>query len=242
MLKTFDDIKTDVIVKMGISTTSAYYTDAILNDWIQQANRYASSYKKWPFSEGRVSTTFAAGSGENSDEWNFEGIKADSIRILLIGGKRLQKINFEDYLLFREYESSSTRRVFSDMGRTVFINPNADVSGTLTAWAQYQPVDIDVTDLTAETIFSNGDEEGNEAIVEKTLEFANTREQTPASLQKAAYHSSRAKDILDSLWKKVEDEQFNYHTDRVRGGMWERINIIDGGYNDELNKPNQFLW
>ena len=39
MLTTSNDIKNDVIVKLGISTSSAYYTDAILNDWIQQASR-----------------------------------------------------------------------------------------------------------------------------------------------------------------------------------------------------------
>ena len=45
--------------------------------------------------EGQT-TTFAA-----TEEWQFEGYKADAIRCL-IGGSRLTKLNFEDYQTFRE--------------------------------------------------------------------------------------------------------------------------------------------
>jgi len=96
MIANFGDIKNDVIRKLGISTTAAFYTDTILNEWIQQGVRWGTSYKKWPFTEGRISTTYAA-----TEEWSFEGIKADSIRLLQVGGKRFQKLNFEDYQIFK---------------------------------------------------------------------------------------------------------------------------------------------
>lgn len=237
MLTDFEDIKTDVINKLGISTTDAFYTDAILNSWIRQGTRWATAYKKWPFTEGRVSTTFTTGSGENSDEWSFEGYKADSFRILTVGGKRFTKLNFDDYLIFREEEPQSTDRVYSDFGRLVFINPNADASGTLTAYGQLQPVDIDVTDLSATTVFSAGDEEGNEAIVEEVLAYAHTRERKESL---ANFHHQRAIQILDSLWERTNAEQFNYHTHRTRGGMWERIDIVEGDLSDELFRRDQF--
>src|SRR3990167_1302562 len=103
MLTTFNDIKTDVINKLGIATTDANYTDAILNTWIQQGTRWATSYKKWPHTEGRVSTTFTG-----TEEWTFEGYRADSFRMMQIGGKRLEKLNFEDYQIFREEDSGGT--------------------------------------------------------------------------------------------------------------------------------------
>lgn len=232
MLTNFGDIKNDVIVKMGIATTSGYYTDAIINDWIQQAERWATSYKKWPFSEGRISTTYTG-----TEEWNFEGIKADAIRILQIGGKRFEKQNFEDYQIYREEEASGTEKIWSDFGRTVFINPKTDASGTLTAWAYYAPAQIDITDDTAETIFSNGDEEGNEAIVEQVLYYADIREEKE---QTANFHHERATQILDNVFSNYLDEQFNYKTNSITGGMFERVDVVEGALRDDLFKRDQF--
>lgn len=237
MLKTYSDIRTDVIVKLGISTTSAYYTQEIIDDWIQQSTRWASSAKKWPFTEGKVSTTFAAGGGDAGDEYYFEGYKADAFRMVQIGGKRLRKLNFEDYQIMREEQPDSNDRVYSDYARTVYINPQIDLSGTLTAWGQYQPLDIDVTDENSVTLFSAGDEEGNEAIVEKVLYFANVREKKN---NVALAHHQRAMEILDSLEAKVFDEQYQYQTHPSRGGIFGRIDVIDGFLEDEVYRRDQF--
>ena len=234
MISTFEHIKNDVIRKLGVSTTNAFYTDAILDAWIKGATRWATSFKKWPFTEGRVSTTFAG-----TEEWSFEGYKADSFRMMQIGGKRLDKLNFEDYQIFREEDETGADRVFTDYGRLVFINPNIDLSGTLTAYGQYTPVDIDSTDLNSTTVFSNGDEEGNEAIVEEVISYAKTREQKD---KEAEYYHQRAIQILDTVYKKVADEQFNYKTHRARGGMWKRIDVTAGGVEDDKINRDQFLF
>src|SRR3990167_4637804 len=177
MIANFGDIKNDVIRKLGISTTAAFYTDTILNEWIRQGARWGTSYKKWPFTEGRISTTYTA-----TEEWNFEGVKADSIRLLQVGGKRFQKLNFEDYQIFKE-------------------------------------------------------EEGNEAIVEEVLSYAKTRE---LKENETNFHHTRATQILDNLWTKINSEQFQYQTHRARGGMFKRINVLGGGVDDELIRRDQF--
>lgn len=233
MISTFNDIKTEAINRLGIATTSANYTDAIINEWVLGATRWATSFKKWPHTEGRVSTTFVAG----TEEWSFEGYKADSFRIMQIGGKRLEKLNFEDYQIFREEQSSSTDRVFSDFGRLVVINPSIDLSGTLTAYGQYNPVDIDVTDTTATTVFSGIDEDANEAIVQEIISYAKTRDQKDTEAND--YHK-KAILILENVWKRWEDEQFNYKTSRARGGIFQRFNILAGGFRDDLIKRDQF--
>lgn len=237
MIKTFGEIKNDVIVKLGITTTTAYYTDTILNDWIQQAERWATAYKKWPFTEGRVSTTFAAGAGVNSDEWVFEGLKADTIRIMQIGDKLLDKLNFEDYLIFRQQKPESNDRIYTDYGKLVYINPKVDASGTLTVYAQFAPAEIDVTDVSAQTVFTGNEEEGNEAIVEKVLYYANTREK---KLNDAQLHDQRAVSILDGMEGIIEDEQFDYKTHSTRGGMWRRVDVVEGHGVDESFRRNQF--
>lgn len=231
MLRTFEEIKNDVIVKSGIKTTSTYFTDAILDDWIKQSERWATAFKKWPFTEGRVSTTFVAG----QEEYPFEGYKSDSFRMVHVGGKRLGKITFEDYKIFKEDQESSADRVFSDYGRIMFVNPLIDLAGTLTAWGQYTPAPIDVTEPNSLTVFSNGDEEGNEAIVEKVLSFIRKRQQ---KRNDANDHLKNAKDILENMEGIVEEELFNYKTkDR---GMFERVDVVNGSYYNDGIKRDQF--
>ena len=234
MLNTTGDILTEVLVRNNRSTTDGFITDQMLQDWTRQAHKWATAYHKWPFTEGRISTTYTTGGGQNQDEWFFEGYKSDSMRIMQIGGKRMTKLNFEDYQIQREEEPSSTERVFTDFGRTVFINPNSDVSGTLVAYVQYEPL-LDSTDLAATTIFSNYDEEGNEALVEKISGYLKRREHMT---QEAELHDQRAAMKLEEIWKRVMDEQYAYKSSPERGGMWERIDVLNGDFNE--SSENQF--
>lgn len=224
------DIITEVLVRNNRTTTDSFITDTMLQDWLRQAHTWASGYKKWAFTEGRVSTTYTG-----SEEINFEGYKSDSIRFIQIDGKRFQKINFDDYQLFRENYPDSTDRVYSDFSRILFINPACGISGTLTAYGQYQPI-IDPTDLAQETIFSSWDAEGNEAMVEKMTAYLKAREHLP---DEAKFHDERAMQKLDEVVKKIGDEQFAYHS-KNDDGMWKRIDVVNGDYEDDVIKRDQF--
>lgn len=236
MINTVQDIQDEFLVRGNYATSAAFITDAILNDWTRQAHRFCANYKKWPFTEGRVSTTFTTGVGNDSDEWNFEGYRADSFRIVQVGGKRLRKLNFADYQIFREEQPQNSDRVFSDFGNTVFINPRIDVSGTLTAWGQYMP-NLDPTDKTATTVFSGNAEDANEALVNEMLNYVKTREKKPGE---AKFYHELVVSILDRIWQEVENEQAMYQPHPTRGGMWERVDIIEGSYWDDTVKRNQF--
>ena len=145
-LRTTADLINEVLVRNNRSTTDSFITDAMLQDWTRQANNYCTTQFKWPSSEVRDKSYAWTGS-EEVDYSNFTvDFKADSIRILLIGDERLEKLGFEDYLKMREDRPNANNRVFSDFGRIVYINPSADVSGTITAFGQYTPK-IDANDL-----------------------------------------------------------------------------------------------
>src|SRR3990167_721289 len=231
MLNTTGDIITEVLVRNNLTTTDTFVTDAMLQDWTRQAHKWAASQHKWPFTEGRVSTTFSA-----TEEWYFEGYKADSFRLVQIGGKRLKKLDFRNYQIFREEESNATERVFSDFGRTVFINPKIDLTGTLTAWGQYEP-NLDSTDLTALTIFSGYDEEGNEAMVRMMTAYLKNREHLP---DEAEYHEKKAGEKLEEIWKRVLDEQYQYQTHPDSGGMFRRFDVLEGDYQEEIFRRDRF--
>ena len=231
MLNNLGDIQDEFLVRGNVATSVAFVTDTFLNDWTRIAGLWAASTHKFPFSEGRVSTTFSA-----TEEWNFEGYKADSFRLVQIGGKRLKKLDFRNYQIFREEEPSSDERVFSDFGRTVFINPNVDLTGTLTAWGQFTP-NLDPTDKTATTIFSGFDEEGNEAILLEMLSFLKDREKK--ATESKVFHD-RAQLILDGIWQRVLDEQYQYQTHPSSGGMFRRFDVLEGDYEEEIFRRDQF--
>jgi hypothetical protein len=224
-------IKTEILVRSGKDTTSAWISEAFLNDWINQSHRWAAGYKKWPFTEGRVSTTYTS-----VEEWNFEGYKSDSFRLLQIGGQRFQKLNFEDYQIYKEKNPNGTDKIYSDFGKTLFINTASGASGTMTAYGQYMPANIPDGDENdnLETVFSDGNDEGNEAIVEKGLEYIAKRERKDSE---AMMHAQNAKQVLDDLWTKIEAEQHMYHTkDR---GIFPRFDVITGR-NIISESENQF--
>lgn len=231
-LSTIYDILGEVVVRGNISTTttsSGLYTDTILKGWLDPAHRWAAAFHKWPFTEGRVSTTYSTEENPYPEGW-----KSDSIRLLQVGGKRYQKLNFYDYQAFREDSPDSDDRVFSDFGLTYFVNPN-QASGTTTVYGQYTPSAFDTTDNTATTVFSSNEPEANEAIVEEMLSYAKRREK---NLNESQVHHNRAIEILESVWKRYGDEQFGYQT--KNRGNFKRLNVMYGVLDDELLKRDQF--
>lgn len=229
-LNTTGDIITEVLVRNNRTTTDSFITDTILQGWLKDAHVWATSFKKWPFTEGRISTTYTT-----TEEWSFEGYKADSIRFIKVGTDLFQKIQFRDYQQMQDDTSSSTDKVYTDFGRTVFINPNSGSSGTLVAYGQYQP-NLDVTDLTAKTVFSDYDEEGNEAIVEKMTSYLKRREHLP---DEAELHDKRAADKLLEVSGRIGEEQFAYQV-KNGDGLFERFDVTRGGFITDVFKRDQW--
>ena len=230
-------IRDEILIRSGKSTTSGWVSDTNLKNWISQAHRWTAGFRKWPMTEGRIQTTFATGTGPNSDEWDFEGYRSDSIRLMQIGGKRLEKLNYEDYLIYREEKPDGDGRYFSDIDGIVVINPNIDLSGTVTAWGQYVPANFDITDETSETIFTEGNDDGNEAIIERAIGYAYKRD---GKKKEALEQTLIAKGILEDLWENIKQEQALYKTNEERGGMFRRFNILNGRGVDDDFSINQF--
>lgn len=235
MLNNVGDLITEVLVRNNRTTTDSFITDTMLKDWVRMSHNWSTAYHKWPFTEVRDNTLSFSTEEVAYSSFNVK-FKSDSVRFLQIGGKRLKKLDFQNYQIFREELPSSTDRVFSDFGRVLYINPQIDASGTITAWGQYEP-SLDPTDLTATTLFSNYDEEGNEALVEKMTSYLKRREHL---MQEAELHDKRAADKLDEIWKRVLDEQYAYQTHSASGGWFERFNVLTGRETSDEVKENQF--
>jgi len=224
------EIITEFLVRNQTSTLVAFYTDAILNNWSNQAHKWAAGYHKWPFTEGRASTTFASlVTGEDGYLIGVypEGWKSDSIRLMKIGGKEVGKREFYKFTKFLEDYPSDNERIFSDYMRVYYVNPNIDLSGTVTLWGQYTPLTLDWTATNEVTVFS-GEEEGNEAIVEMMMSYARKREK---KLNEATGHLQEAQRILDGIWERIQAEQYAYQLPPGEG-MFKSFDVLKGGENN----------
>lgn len=238
-MRTRDDIFTEVLVRNNLTTTDTFITDTTLKNWYKEAHVWATSFHKWPFTEGKSSTTYTTSNTNETGQVSIaypEGWKADSIRIVTIGGKRMDKQNFQSFLRFLEDNNRNSDRIYSDYGRQLYVNVNADVSGTLVAYGQYTPY-LDVTDETGISIFSDFDEEGNEALVEKMTSYLKRREHLK---EEAELHDKRATEKLEEIWKRIQDEQYAYQSKGQT--MFEDFDVIRGrgsNSNDRF-RENQF--
>lgn len=238
-MRTIGEINAQFLIRNNISTTDGFVDDTTLQNWSRDAHIYCAGYKKWPGTEGRVSTTFAS---LVTDEDGMivgdypEGWKSDSIRMLKIGGKRVDKKNFYKFQQFIEDNPASNERIYSDYNRRYYVNPNIDLSGTVALWGQYTP-SVDTSDVSnAVTIFSNFDEEGNEAIVAKMTAYLKEREHEKEEAEAA--HKT-ANDKLDEVHGRIKDEQFGYQ-DTDNDGMFKRFDVVNGGFRDDIINRDQF--
>lgn len=235
------DLRTTILVRSGKDTTSAWLSESIINDMIDDANTWVSGYRKWAFSEGRASTTFASLvtdedgllRGELPENW-----KTDSIRMMTIGGKIVDKKEYTTFRKFLEQNSPTNKRYFTDLARSYYVNAGIDISGTVTVYGQYTPARIadgDANDLTEIPVTSL--DETTEALIQEVLSYIASRDQND---NLASSKHEKAEKILINLWNRIQEEQSNYQSASVEG-MWKRIDILQGAAVDDLNNPNRWL-
>lgn len=240
------DIIRDFLLKMNQSSSVAFYSDRTLTEWASNAHAWAASRYKWPMTEGRNSTT-AASAGTSDEGWTTlaypEGFRQDSVRVMIVDGKRFHKKIFNKFQSYLQDNPGATDRFFTDFARTLYINPRAEgFSGTVTLFGQINvaPLATDTVassagsigpDPTALTVFSGVEEDGNEAIVEKMMEYAYLRQKDS---KEADYHGDRAGKMLDGIWNRVKDEQAMYQG-VPDDGMFERFNVLGGRYPGDFN-------
>jgi len=234
----YADLQLQSIVRMGIDTTSTFITETMIRNWLDMGHKWAASYKKWPMTEYMdISGTFTNGTiAYNYPNTNF---KTDSIRGLAIGSMTAGGATIFDKKIFTDFAKymvdypTGTDEIFSDYGRILYINPNC-TSGTIMSFGQLTPPTLGlVASSTASTVFSNYDEEGDDAIIDKVCSYGFRRMK---KFQEAIDFENRARMTLDELWKRIQDEQALYQTkDRP---IWERFNVVKG--ENENENPLQF--
>jgi hypothetical protein len=94
---------------------------------------------------------------------------------------------------------------------------------------------MDITEHTSTTVFTDFDDEGNEAVLNEAMAFMKQRER---KFTEAEYHHNKALEIMENVWKKYSDEQAMYQT--KNRSMFERFDVLGGDYYDDLIKRDQW--
>ena len=227
-MATFSEIITNVVIKGSLNTTASFYTDALIEREVNKAKIWAESYHKWPMTEYMdKSGSFTSGTEEYA--YPNTAFKTDTIRMLKIGDYLFEKKRFEDYLKFRESNSSATDRIFSDYGRTLYINPNC-ASGTTYCFGQLSTSDYPAgTDKSA---FSLGESEADEAITEKAISNLKAK---AMKLDEAIAWENMAKTRLEEVWKRIQQEQYAYSP--KDSSMFERLDVVESDYYEDDTNP-----
>lgn len=233
MAYTYPQLQTEVLVRLGSDTTSTFYTEVNIRNWLITAHLWAAAYKKWPQTEYKdKSGVFTIGTETYS--YPNIGFRTDSIRLLQIGSYLFQKKNFNDYLKFREDYPDRDDKYFSDYGRTLYVNPKC-ASGTIYTYGQLTPTSLgSVASSSSSTVFANSEDEADEAIIEKAMSLAFLKAK---KIQESITFENSAKQKLEELWKRITDEQHAYQT--INKTMFTDFDVLKGEINDETN-PLQF--
>lgn len=209
---TFSELKTELNNRLSITATNTFWTQAMLENWLNQANYWACTYKHWPFTEKAKTTTTKVQTDFDYDVYDYPSdFRSDSIRRLEIKQsdgtiKKYQKVRYEDFLNYVEDEGDDY--IFSDFRRRIFIYPKVKTAGLeISIWGQEKPEKM-IND-SDKTPFAEGDEAGEEAIIKRALMIAL---QKAKKYQEAAIEREEAKIILEELWARIQEEQITYQS------------------------------
>jgi hypothetical protein len=234
----YSELQNQVLTRGGIDTTSTFITETNIREWLDSAHKWAAAYKKWPFTEYLDTSGYFVHGGQDYDYPN-PYFKTDSIRLLFIGDaltnfKIFDKKVFNDFVKYVVDYPSGIDTIFSDYGRILYINRNC-ASGTIVCCGQLTPPTLGlVASSSASTVFSNYDEEGDDAVIDKACSYAFRRMR---KFNEANDFDQRARLALEELWKRVKDEQPMYQTkDRQ---IFSNIDVLNGNYWNS-NNPLQF--
>jgi hypothetical protein len=183
--------------------------------------KFIAGFHNWAQTEDAVTRDSEAG-----QEWyNYpENMKQDTIKELMYNGEYYEKINYRDYLRYKQDEGvNATDKIFTDFQNKYFINPTptSAISAGISLWGQTIPADmVNTTDATP---FSN-DPDIEQIIYD--LSLADCYKKGRGSM----FERGRAMEMdalqkLEVIKKKVVFRQASYKT--KNNSMFKHVNLVN---------------
>ena len=210
-METLSDIRTAVQTDLTVDGSSTLFTPTIIDSTINRAYTKLAGLFRWPELEDAKKTSTV------KDQYYYDypdGWRTDSIWRLEIDGERYGEdpdgspLSYDDYLIFKEDESTSDEKKWATQQRRFFISPTPTTNGdyNISVWGIMIPdklsLDADVT------IFSYHMPEMNEAIAIETVAMLKAKGGEKSTEKQMV--SSEANQIAIMAWNKIAREQAKY--------------------------------
>lgn len=177
-MQTREDMENELVTRLQVASNSTRFTSSRITELIQNATTWAGGLYVWnELVRGRRTSTVAS-----QEYYDYPGdFRSETIIRVEIDDLEYDRKNFEDYLDFKKEFPNSTDRIFANYGRQYFVfpTPTSNGSGNLVVWGAVQHPALSTAET--KTIFSDSNEQGNEAIVKKAFSVAIVRDDTALS-------------------------------------------------------------
>jgi len=203
MINTLHDIVAEVTNRIGITTSSTYFTPTKINSVCIDAYNWAVALYQWPMLEIAKTTTTVA----TQYYYDYpDGFMTDSVSRVIMDGDKYELKAFDDFLDYK-YQTTPvpTGKIAADYGKQIFIYPTPTQSGlNIHIWGLEMPDQLTENE---DTIFTDSDIMGNEAVVKKALSVllaqANRKQEGQAE-------EAEAIAMLANIYSKILKRQAKY--------------------------------
>lgn len=176
-MQTYLEMQTELISRLGVASNSTKFPTSRIQSLIKDAHLWATAL--YPFREltleTDVSTTGTSSTVlPNATEFTYPAAyRSNSIWLIFIGTNEYLKRNFDDLLRYSLNNPNSIKRRFADFGRKYYVFTSPAVSQTMKVYGQQQATQLSSSG--DKTIFSDANDDGNEAIVLKAMAVAQNK-------------------------------------------------------------------
>lgn len=215
------ELEAELLERLSATSSNTFWTTTMITKWIARGVLWATSLYRWPFTERAEYTKSRA----NALYYDYPvditdgapAFKSDSVRLCQIeqSDGKMEEYTKTRYIDFMRYlagtasgDNDGTDQIFSDYRRRIFINPVVPVSEReICIWGQEKSKKL--VNATDETPFTDGEETGDEAILQYALAIALKKARR---YNEAIAEKTEAINLLNEIWGRVEQEQAQYKT------------------------------
>lgn len=195
-MDTRNELETELVAQLQVASNSSLFPASRITTLIQNAYKKATNLFIWP----DLVQAFTSSTKNGYEYYDFpDAIRSNTIVRLMIDDDPYGRKNFQDYQDYKEENSNTTKKMFAFYGRFFFVNPEptADGSSNMDVWGAVQADALSASD--SETIFTNSNPLGNEAVVQ--IAFSTAMKRIDKALAK-----EELKEALGILAKLNTDE------------------------------------
>ena len=111
----FSELQTELQARLSVASSNTFWTPAMIKVWLNEANKWACNYKKWPFTEKAVYTSSKANAFYYDYPLEFKSDSISRLEIEKSDGKmkEYKKVRYQDFMKYIRDNPDGEDLIFS---------------------------------------------------------------------------------------------------------------------------------